>query len=126
MNIVLLNGSPKGSESVTLQFAMYLAAQEREHSFTVVEVAKRFRGFERDPARFNAVMEQVGGADVVLWAFPLYYLLVSSGYKRFIELIFERNRVDAFAGRYALALSTSIHFYDHTAHNYIRAVSEDL
>ena len=126
MNIVLLNGSPKGSESVTLQFAMYLAAQEPEHSFTVVEAAKRFHGLERDSARFNEVMDQVAGADVVLWAFPLYYLLVSSGYKRFIELIFERNRGDAFAGRYALALSTSIHFYDHTAHNYIRAVSEDL
>jgi multimeric flavodoxin WrbA len=126
VNIVLLNGSPKDSESDTLQFALYLAAQEREHRFTVVEVAKRFRGLERDPARFNEVMDQVAGADVVLWAFPLYYLLVSSGYKRFIELIFERNRGDAFSGRYALAMSTSIHFYDHTAHNYIRAVSEDL
>ena len=126
MNIVLLNGSPKGSESVTLQFAMYLAAQERQHSFTVLEVARRFRGFERDPARFDDVVDQVANADVVIWAFPLYYLLVSSGYKRFIELIFERNRGDAFAGRCAIALSTSIHFYDHTAHNYIRAVSEDL
>ena len=46
--------------------------------------------------------------------------------KRFIELIFERKAQDAFAGRYAASLSTSIHFFDQTAHAYIHAVSDDL
>jgi multimeric flavodoxin WrbA len=53
----------------------------------------------------------------VLWAFPLYYLLVASQYKRFIELIFENNSTAAFKGKYAAVLTTSINFYDHTAHN---------
>ena len=47
-------------------------------------------------------------------------------YKRFIELVFERGAQAAFAGKYAASLSTSIHFFDHTAHNYIHAICDDL
>jgi multimeric flavodoxin WrbA len=62
----------------------------------------------------------------VLWAFPLYYLLAASQYKRFIELIFEKNAVSAFRGKPAACLTTSINFFDHTAQNYINAVCDDL
>ncbi len=53
-------------------------------------------------------------------------MTVCSQYQRFIELIHERYSEDAFAGKYCASLSTSIHFYDHTAHNYIRAIAEDM
>ncbi len=33
---------------------------------------------------------------------------------------------DAFENKYAAVMTTSIHFYDHTAHNYMRAVYKDL
>jgi len=33
---------------------------------------------------------------------------------------------DAFENKYAAVMTTSIHYYDHTAHNYMRAVFEDL
>ena len=33
---------------------------------------------------------------------------------------------DAFEGKYTAVMTTSIHFYDHTAHNYMRAICEDL
>ncbi len=62
----------------------------------------------------------------VLWAFPLYFLLVCSQYKRFIELIFERNATAAFRGKPAAVLTTSINFFDYTAHNYIHAICDDL
>ena len=45
---------------------------------------------------------------------------------RFVELISERGVEDAFKDKYAAVLTTSIHFFDHTAHNYMRAVCEDL
>jgi multimeric flavodoxin WrbA len=51
---------------------------------------------------------------------------VHANYKRFIELIFERGAQEAFAGKYAAALSTSIKFFDHTAHNYMHAICDDL
>jgi multimeric flavodoxin WrbA len=64
-------------------------------------------------------------ADVVLWATPVYYMLVPSQLKRFVELVNERGNSDAFAGLYGAGLTTSINFYDHTAHNYLAGVSED-
>jgi hypothetical protein len=45
---------------------------------------------------------------------------------RFIELIWERHAQDAFRGKYAATLTTSIHFFDHTAHDYLRAICDDL
>jgi hypothetical protein len=47
-------------------------------------------------------------------------------YKRFIELIFERKQENAFSGKYAVSVSTSVHFFDHTAHNYICGICDDL
>lgn len=126
MKIVVLAGSPKGRESVTVEFVRYLEKRFPHHTFDFRFVAHEYRRYEYHPDAFNTVVDNVANADLVLWAFPLYYFLVSSGYKRFIELIFERKKADAFRGHYAAALTTSIHFYDHTAHNYIHAVSEDL
>ena len=41
-------------------------------------------------------------------------------------MIFERNETAAFRGKAAASLSTSINFFDHAAHNYINAISDDL
>jgi multimeric flavodoxin WrbA len=126
MKIVVLNGSPKGPVSVTMQYVEYIARRHPEHELKVFHVAQKIHGLEKDPGRFEAIVEEIGSADGVLWAFPLYILLVSSQYKRFIELIAERSASEAFRGRYAAALSTSINFYDNAAHAYIRGISEDL
>lgn len=126
MNIIVLNGSPKGDLSVTLQYVRYAARKMPEHAFTIFPVAQTIRKIEKDPKAFQDILDAVTRADAVWWAFPLYYLVVCSQYKRFIELIFERKREAAFAGKYALSLSTSVHFFDHTAHNYIHAICDDL
>jgi multimeric flavodoxin WrbA len=126
MNILILNGSPKGDNSVTLQYVNYLAKKNPQHTFTALHVAQRIRRIEHDAATFEEVIAQVGQADAVIWSFPLYYMLVHAHYKRFIELIFERGVQAVFAGKYAAAISTSIHFFDHTAHNYIHAICDDL
>lgn len=49
-----------------------------------------------------------------------------SQYKRFIELIWERGSKGAFKDKHAAVLTTSIHFFDHTAHDYMRAICDDL
>jgi multimeric flavodoxin WrbA len=84
------------------------------------------RAIEKDQSSFQKIIDEVESADGVLWAFPLYFLLVHSHYKRFIELISERGAESAFKNKYTAALSTSVHFYDHTAHNYINAICDDL
>lgn len=126
MNIVVLNGSPKGDLSVTLQYVRYAARKYPQHTFQYFPVAQNIRKLEKDDAAFTKVVDAVKAADAVLWAFPLYFLLVCSQYKRFIELILERKQEAAFAGKYAASLSTSVHFFDHTAHNYIHGICDDL
>ena len=126
MKIVVLGGSPKGDVSVTMQYVEYLRRRFPGHGFVVHQVANGINRLVKNEAAFAEVIDDVRRADAVLWAFPLYILLVCSQYKRFIELVSERGGAEAFAGKYAASLSTSINYYDITAHNYIRSVSEDL
>lgn len=126
MNIVVLNGSPKGELSVTLQYVRFAARKFPDHTFEIFHIAQTIRKIEKDEKAFNDVLSAVKKADAVLWSFPLYFLLVCSQYKRFIELIFERKQEAVFAGKYTASLSTSVHFFDHTAHNYIHSICDDL
>lgn len=126
MKIIVLNGSPKGDVSVTMQYVGYLQKVMPEHEFQITNVALQVKRLENDKEAFAAVIEKVRQSGAVLWAFPLYVLVVHGNYKRFIELISERGVRDAFTGKYAAALSTSIHFFDHTSHNYIHAICDDL
>lgn len=126
MKIVVLNGSPKGEVSVTMQYVNYMIKKYPQHEFKTLAISQRIKTIEKNPSEFDAVIADVQAADGVLWAFPLYILLVHAHYKRFIELVFERGAQAAFAGKYTASLSTSIHFFDHTAHNYIHAICDDL
>lgn len=125
MHVVVVHGSPKGERSVTLQSIRWLQARHPEHTFEVLPIGARIAGIERNKARMDEVLATLGRADLILWATPVYYLLVPSPLKRFIELLHARGG-GVVAGKYAAALTTSIHFYDHTAQDYLRAVSEDL
>jgi multimeric flavodoxin WrbA len=126
LKIVVLNGSPKGEVSVTMQYIAFFRKKFPDYRYEFLNVAQDIRKIEKETGLWNKTLDSIRSADLILWAFPLYYLLVCSQYKRFIEFIFENNAQDVFAGKYAASLSTSIHFFDQTAHAYIHAVSDDL
>jgi len=126
MKIIVLNGSPKGNISVTMQYVLFIQKKFPQHELKILNISQEIKKIERDEKAFQGIIDEVRSSDGVLWAFPLYFLLVPSQYKRFIELIWERGVEDAFKGKYTAALSTSIHFYDHTAHNYMNAICDDL
>lgn len=126
MKILILNGSPKGNKSITLQYVEYIKKNYAENEFTTYNVAQEIKKIEKDESYFQEIITNIEKSDLVLWSFPLYFMLVCSQYKRFIELITEKKAQSAFNGKNSAAISTSIHFYDHTAHNYINAISDDL
>ena len=48
MKITVINGSPKGEFSVTLQTVRYLEILHPEHTFTVLHVGQTIRSIEKD------------------------------------------------------------------------------
>lgn len=121
MNILVLNGSPKGKYSITLQTVNYLIQQYPDAKFEVLNVGQKIRSFEKD---FSAAAEALKNAEVILFSYPVYTFIAPYQLHRFIELIKESG-ID-LTGKYATQLSTSKHFYDVTAHRYIQDNCCDL
>ncbi len=126
MKIIVLNGSPKGIESATMQYILYIQKKFPQHEFKILNIAQQIKKLEKSDEKFQEIIEEVKNSDGIIWGFPLYVMLVPSQYKRFIELVAERNNEDAFKDKYTAVLTTSIHFYDHTAINYMNAICDDL
>lgn len=126
MKIAVLNGSPKGDLSITMQYVMFIQKSFPEHEMKIINISERIKKLENNKEYYKGIIEEINSSDGVLWAFPLYVFLVSSQYKRFIELITEEEVQNVFKNKYTSALTTSINFYDHTAHNYIHAICDDL
>ena len=76
MKIVVLNGSPKGDVSVTMQYVAYIRKKFPEQNYEILNVAQEIKKIEKDTAAWNRTLDSIRSADIVLWAFPLYYLVV--------------------------------------------------
>lgn len=126
MKIIILNGSPKVEKSVTMQSIKYIEQNNEQHEFEYIHIVKEIKSYEKDSEKLKDLCTKIQEAHAIIWAFPLYHALVHSEYKRFIELIFENKLESYFNNKYTSAFSTSIHYADIHAHNYIRAISEDL
>ena len=121
MRILVLNGSPKGENSITLQTVRYLEKRFSDETFEVLHVGQRIKALEKD---FTKAEEALKSADLLLFCYPVYTFLVPSQLHRFIELMKEHG-VD-LSGKCAAQVSTSLHFYDITAHRFIRDNCDDL
>jgi multimeric flavodoxin WrbA len=126
LKILVLNGSPKGNVSVTMQYVHYIQERFPEHELEIVNISQKIEKIEKESQIFQDILDKIRFSDAVIWASPVYYLLVPANYKRFIELIFIKNATTVFNNKYTAFLTTSIHFFDHTAHNYMNAICDDL
>ena len=57
MKVLVLNGSPTGKDSITLQTVEYLQALFPEHEYDVLHVAQRIRHYERDFSSAKEALE---------------------------------------------------------------------
>ncbi len=121
MKICVLNGSPKGSYSVTLQTVLYLEKIFPDCSFEMLHVGQKLRAYEKD---MKEVLSAVERADILLFSYPVYTFIAPSQLHRMITLLKESG-VD-LSGKYAAQISTSKHFYDVTAHAYIKENCMDM
>ena len=121
MNILVINGSPKGEYSITLQTSLYLEQCFPEHSFTVLHAGQRIKLLERD---FAPALDMVQKADLLLFSYPVYTFIAPSQLHRFIELL-KASGINLH-DKYATQITTSKHFYDVTAHRYIQDNCHDM
>ncbi|MBE6666237.1 MAG: iron-sulfur protein [Ruminococcaceae bacterium] len=121
MHILVLNGSPKGQNSITLQTVRFIEKLCKHQTFEILHVGQRIKALERD---FSLAKEALERADLILFSYPVYTFIAPYQLHRFIELIKE-NGV-SLKGKYATQITTSKHFYDVTAHAYIKENCMDL
>lgn len=127
MKLVVLAGSPKADHSsVTAVHVKYLEQILTDCEIRVWPVARMIHKLDKKPAELDAIVEDIRGADGIVWACPVYVYMVPAQLKRFVELVHERGLADAFAGKYATSLLTSGMVLDELAQDYLQATSEDL
>jgi len=90
MKIIVLNGSPKGMTSVTMQYVHYIQNKFPQHELKFINISQRIKKIETDMRSFQEILDEVKGSDGVLWASPVYFFLVPSNYKRFILICFRK------------------------------------
>ena len=121
MKILIINGSPKGEYSITLQTLLYLQKKFPEVHFETLHAGQKIRVLEKD---FSPALQAIAHADVLLFSYPVYTFIAPSQLHRFFELIKEHG-VDV-SGKIATQVTTSKHFYDTTAHRYIQDNVQEL
>ena len=121
MNILVLNGSPKGKNSITLQTVEYLKILCPQHGWETLHVGQKIRALEKD---FAPAAEALARAELILFIYPVYTFIAPAQLHRFIELM-KAHQVDV-TGKWASQISTSKHFYDVTAHRYVMENAQDM
>lgn len=120
-NVLVVNGSPKGKNSITLQTSRYLELLFPDLTFDTLHVGAQIKALEKD---MTPAIEKLKGADLIVFSYPVYTFIAPYQLHRFIELLKESN-VD-LSDKYATQISTSKHFYDWTAHRYVEDNALDL
>ena len=121
MKILVINGSPKGKYSITLQTCKYLQILHPEHEFEILNAGQSIKALEKD---FSGAIAAVEHSDVLLFSYPVYTFVAPCQLHRFVELL-KAAKLD-LSEKYASQITTSKHFYDITAHRYIEENCYDL
>ncbi len=121
MKILVLNGSPKGAYSITLQTSIYLSKLHSEHEFEFLNVGQSIKSLEKD---FSVAEKMINAADILIFSYPVYTFLAPYQLHKFVSLLKECEI--NLKGKYATQISTSKHFYDVTAHRYIQDNCQEM
>ena len=121
MKILIVNGSPKGKYSITLQTLNYLEILHPEHEFKVLHAGQIIKKLQRD---FTPAIEMLSEAELIVFSYPIYTFIAPSQLHYFIDLM-KKSGVD-FSDKFVTQITTSKHFYDITAHKYVEDNCYDM
>ena len=66
MNILVINGSPKGKHSITLHTCLFLEKKFRQHTFRYLDAGTKVKALEKD---FSPALEAVREADLIIFCY---------------------------------------------------------
>ena len=121
INVLVLNGSPAGKDSITLYTVKYIQKHFSSCRFEVLHIGQKIKQYEKD---FTPCKDALERANLIIFASPVYTFLVPAQLHRFVELMKENGA--NISGKFATQISTSKHFYDVTAHRFIEENCADL
>ena len=121
MKVLIVNGSPRGRYSVTLQSCLYLEKRFPQHDFEYLNVGAGIAGFEKD---MNGALKAMVSAELIIFSYPVYCFLVPSQLHRFVELL--KENAAALSGKFVTQLSTSKHFFDVTSQRFMEDNFADM
>ncbi len=123
MNVLVINGSPKGDYSITLQTVKYIERFNTEDKFEILNAANQISLLEKD---FSECADKIKAADIILFAYPVFTFSIPAQLYRFIELMKQNFTNGELTGKFVTQVTTSKHFFDNTAHEFIRENCLDL
>lgn len=123
MKVVVINGSPKGKNSITLYTVLFLQKHYPELELDIIDAGKQIKLIEKD---FSPYAERILAADLILFSYPVYTFIAPAQLHRFVELMKDAFKHNELKGKFATQITTSKHFYDTTAQNFIKENCADL
>ena len=73
MKILVVNGSPKGENSITLQTMLYIQAFFPDNEYEFIHAGQRIKQLEADFSEANKLLEW---AQLIVFCYPVYTFLV--------------------------------------------------
>ena len=122
MKILVLNGSPRGDQSVTYHHVLFLEKHFRVHDFQYIEIGQALLE-DRD---LEEAIGKMLDAHLIFWSFPVYNFSVPFQLMNFINRLNRLDIADQLKGKATCQLSTSKHLMDISAHKYMESCLNDL
>ena len=124
--VVIINASPKGEYSLTLQYAKYLVTREPDIHWSILHVGEQLTDMEYDKAWFKESLDLLQACKAVIWATPVYTMLVPWQLIRFFDLIKQAGKNSIFKDKYATSVMSCFHYFDNLAEQWLYGTCEDL
>ena len=66
MKIIVLVGSPKGDQSVTKHYVLYLQKKFPKHEFLFFNIAQRIKKIEKNEEAFQDIIHEIESSDAII------------------------------------------------------------
>ena len=124
MKILVLNGSPKGDMSVSYHHVLFLEKHYKSITFEYIHIGKRIKTYHGDV--LGDLIEKMSTVDCVMWVYPVYTFSIPYQMMVFMNRLQSHPKKSLLKDVYSVQLSTSKHFFDITAYDYMKTQLKDL